>query len=49
MDSMIRFQIYLTREQKKLLDEESKVRNKSVAEVVRNAIDEYLGNFDERG
>lgn len=42
MERMIRFQIYLTQLQKELLDEESRTTGKSIAEIVREIIDEKL-------
>jgi len=42
MENMIRFQIYLTPKQKEMLDDESEVTGRSVAQVVRDAIDAYL-------
>lgn len=37
-----RTQIYLTREQRERLDEVTQRQGKSLAEVVRQAVDEYL-------
>jgi ribbon-helix-helix CopG family protein len=39
----IRTQIYLTKEQRKKLDARRKREHKTLAEVVREAIDAYLG------
>ena len=43
----IRTQIYLTKEQRKKLDARRKREHKTLAEVVREAIDAYLARSDD--
>lgn len=43
-----RTQIYLTKEQRRKLDERRKRQGRTLAAVVREAVDEYLKNDEER-
>lgn len=49
MRCMQRTQIYLSDEQRRLLDRAARREGVSVAEVIRRAVDEHLGRRERRG